>query len=151
MLSRLATRRIFGTIFSIDPKSLGSTRYSQVWTWEERSMNSECGSDQRTSGIESYVWFRRLWRSVSQRHLPRETESMCKRSSHSKHCWFQTQRQQWTRNEREYKKGRHNNRESPLCCIDRHPPIQKYMYIPVNVKSNLKWGNNIVLDESVHM
>ena len=32
-------------------------------------MNSECGSDHRTSGIESYVWFRRLWRSVSQRHF----------------------------------------------------------------------------------
>ena len=48
-------------------------------------------------------------------------------------------------------KGTHNNRESPLCCIDRHSPIQKYMYIPVNVKSNLKWGNNVVLDESVHV
>ena len=30
-------------------------------TWEERSMNSERRSDQRTSGIESYVWFRRHW------------------------------------------------------------------------------------------
>ena len=29
----------------------GSTRYSQVRTWEERSMNSECGSVQRSSGI----------------------------------------------------------------------------------------------------
>ena len=37
-------------------------------------MKSECGSDQRTSGVESYVWFKRLWRSVSQRRMPRETE-----------------------------------------------------------------------------
>ena len=59
---------------SSNPQNPGSTRYSQVWTWEEVSMNSECGSDQRTSGIESYVWFRRLWRSVSQRRMPRETE-----------------------------------------------------------------------------
>ena len=29
---------------------------------------------------ESYEWFRQFWRSVSQRRLPRETESMCKRS-----------------------------------------------------------------------
>ena len=41
-------------------------------------MNSECGSDQRTSGIESYVRFRRIWRSVSQRRMPRETRSMNK-------------------------------------------------------------------------
>ena len=46
---------------------------------EERSKNSEYRSDQRTSGIESYVWFRRFWRSVSQ---------------------FQMQRRQWKRNER---------------------------------------------------
>ena len=39
-----------------------------------RSVNSHCGSDQRTSGIESCVWFRRFWRSVSQRRMPRETE-----------------------------------------------------------------------------
>ena len=71
---------------------------------------------------------------------------------HSKQCWFQTQRQQWTRNERTSKRGtQNNNKESPLCCTDGHPPIQKYMYILVNVrKSNLKWGNNFVLDEFVH-
>ena len=59
---------------SSKPQNLVSTRYSQVRTWEERSMNSECGSDQRTSGIESCVWFSRLWRSVSQRRMPQETE-----------------------------------------------------------------------------
>ena len=74
-LSLLAAQRTCETQNSSrTPKNPGSTRYSQMWTWEERSMNSECGSDQRTSGIESYVWFRRLWRFVSERRMPRETE-----------------------------------------------------------------------------
>ena len=34
---------------SSNPKNPGSTRYSQVRTWEERIMNSGCCSDQRTS------------------------------------------------------------------------------------------------------
>ena len=37
-------------ISSSYPGSQGSARYSQVWTWEERSTNSECCSDQWTSG-----------------------------------------------------------------------------------------------------
>ena len=41
---------------SSKPQNPGSTRYSQVY--------SECGSDQRTSEIERYVWFRRLWKSI---------------------------------------------------------------------------------------
>ena len=59
---------------SSKPQNPGSTKYSQVRTWEERSMNSKCCSDRRTSGIDSYVWFGRLRRSVSQRRRPRETE-----------------------------------------------------------------------------
>ena len=78
----------------------GSTRCSQVWNWEERCMKSECGSDQRTSGIESYVWFRRLWRSVSQRRMPRETEKHKQKIFHPKQCWIQMKRRQWKRNER---------------------------------------------------
>ena len=64
-LWRCGTAYLWDKIPSSNPKSPGTARYSQVWTWEERSTNSECCSDQRTSGIESYVWFRRHWRSVS--------------------------------------------------------------------------------------
>ena len=49
---------------------------------------------------ESGEWFRRFWRSVSQRCLLQEAESMSKKIFHPKQCWFQTQEQQWTRNER---------------------------------------------------
>ena len=63
---------------SSNPKTPGSTTYSQVWTWEERSMNSECGSDQRTSRIESYEWFRRVWRSVSETHASGNRETQTK-------------------------------------------------------------------------
>ena len=50
MLSRLAALRICETKNSSSkPENPGSTRDSQVRTWEERSMTSECGSDQRTS------------------------------------------------------------------------------------------------------
>ena len=82
MLSRLAAQR------------------SQVRTWEERSMNSECGSDQRTSRIERFVCCRRLWRSVSQRRMPRETEKHKQKIFHPKQCWFQMKRRKWKRNER---------------------------------------------------
>ena len=81
-------------------QNLVSTRYSQVWTWEERSMNSECGSDQRTSGIETYVWFRRLSRQISWRRMPRETEKHKQKIFHPQQCWFQMKRRQWKRNER---------------------------------------------------
>ena len=37
------------------PKSPGSTRYSQVWTLEERSTNSRCCSVQHASGNREYV------------------------------------------------------------------------------------------------
>ena len=87
-------------ILQVTLKIPGSTRYSQVWTREERSTNSECGSAQRTSRIESYVWFRRLWRSISQRRMPRETEKYEWKIFHPEQCWLQMQRRQWKRNER---------------------------------------------------
>ena len=50
-----------------------------------------------------------------------------------------------------HKEGTQNKKESPPCSIDGHPPIQKYEYIPGNVrKNNLKCGNILVLREFVH-
>ena len=100
VVSSRGTAYLWDKILQVTLKSPGSAKYSQVWTWEERSMNSECCSVQRTSGIESYVWFRRLWRSVSQRRMPRETEKHKQQIFHSKQCWFQMKRRQWKRNER---------------------------------------------------
>ena len=106
-------------------------------------MNLQSGSDQRTSGIESYVRFRRLWRSISQRRMPRETEKHKQKIFHTKHCWFQMQRRQWRRNERRswrrhFKKSKGKSTLLALTDI-RH--IQQCKYIPVNVrKSNLKCG-----------
>ena len=74
---------------------------------------------------------RQFWRSVSQRRLQRETEKYEQKIFHPKQCWFLIQRQQWIRNGRRSYSGIQNNKkESPLCCIDGHPLIQKYMYTP---------------------
>ena len=130
-------------ILHLSTQNPESTRYSQEWTWEDRSMNLQSGSDQRTSGIESYVRFRRLWRSISQRRMPRETEKHKQKIFHTKHCWFQMQRRQWRRNERRswrrhFKKSKGKSTLLALTDI-RH--IQQCKYIPVNVrKSNLKCG-----------
>ena len=64
--------------------------------------------------VESCVWFRRLWRSVSQRRMPRETEKY--EIFQPMQCWFQMQRRQWKRNERRSQR-RHTKtkgKESPL-------------------------------------
>ena len=109
-----------------------STRYSQVWTWEERGMNSECGSDQRTWWLESYVCFRRLWRFVFQRRMPRETEKHKQKIFHPKQRWFQMKRRQWKRTERRSQRRRTKTKgkECPLCCIDGHPPPPKVRVHP---------------------
>ena len=65
----------------------------EVWT-----PNAVLFSELR--GIESYVWFRRLWRSVSPRRMPRETGKYKQKIFQPKQCWFQMQRWQWKRNER---------------------------------------------------
>ena len=95
-------------------------------------MNSECGSDQRTSGIESYMWSRRLWRSVSQRRMPRETEKHKQKIFLPEQCWDQMQRRQWKRNERRSwrRHSKSKGKESPLCCIDGHPPHSKVRVHP---------------------
>ena len=46
------------------------------------------------------VWFRRFWRSVSQRRMPRESEKHKQKIFHSKQCWFQMRKRQWKTNER---------------------------------------------------
>ena len=54
-----------------------STRDSQVWTWDERSAKSGWYSVQHASETESMV---QKILEVSQRRLPRETESTCDKS-----------------------------------------------------------------------
>ena len=54
MLSRLAAQRICGTKFSSEPQSPRSSRYSQVWTWKERSTNSGGCSVQDASRNREY-------------------------------------------------------------------------------------------------
>ena len=85
VVSSRGTAYLWDKNSSSNRQSPGSTRF-QVWTWDERNTNSECGSDQRTSGIENYVWFRRLWISVSQRRMPRETEKHKQKIFHPKQC-----------------------------------------------------------------
>ena len=118
VVSSRGTAYLWDEILQVTPKNPGSTRYSQVWTWEERSMNSECGSGQRTLGIENYVWFRKLWRPVSQRRMPRETEKHKQKIFHTKQCWFQMQRRQWKWNER-----------SPLIRHTRNKKVRKVHFV----------------------
>ena len=87
-----------GHIFSSNLENSGSTRETQVWTWEARFkirmvFRSACSGKPR-------VWFRRFWRSLTTR-LPRETESGCKKTFRTwktesdamkasrKHWWIQ--------------------------------------------------------------
>ena len=48
VVSSRSTSCLWDKNSSSNPKNPGSTRYSQVWTWEENSLNSGCGSAQRT-------------------------------------------------------------------------------------------------------
>ena len=108
-------------------------------------MNSEYGSDQRTSGIESYVWFRRLWRSVSERRMPRETKKHRQKIFQPKQCWFQMQGWQWKGMKGGHKEGTQKQnkvRKVHFAALMDIGHFQKYEYIPENVrKSNLKYGN----------
>ena len=85
---------------SSNPKSPGSTRYSQVWTWEERSTNSGCCSVRRASRN------RELHSSEDSGGLSLRDVSLGKPRACAKisftpsKSWFQMQKQQWTRNER---------------------------------------------------
>ena len=45
---------LVGQNSSSNPQVPGTTRYSQVWTWEERSTNFGCCSAQRVSGVYTY-------------------------------------------------------------------------------------------------
>ena len=58
---------------SSKPKNPDGTRYSEVSIREKRSTNSECYSVE-LRGIESYVWFKKFWRSVSQKRMSQEIE-----------------------------------------------------------------------------
>ena len=56
-------------------KNAVSTKYSEVWTWKNRSAHFGCCSAQRVSGVQTKMdfgtpsdkWFRRFCLSVSQR------------------------------------------------------------------------------------
>ena len=120
-------------------------------------MNSDCCSVQRTSVIESYVWFRKLWRSALS-----ETHASGNRAVWTTDLSSQailipdekaTMEKEWKEaTEKAFIKTK--NKESPLCCIDGYPSNSKvlrqnnlkcghkYEHIPVNVrKSNFKCGN----------
>ena len=87
--------------------------------------------------IENYVWFRRFWRSLSQRRKPRETERMCKRSVNSR-CKGSSGQGMKGGHKKAHKTTKRKVHFAALMDI-RH--IQKYEYIPGNVsKNNLKCG-----------
>ena len=86
VVSSLGTAYLCDKIIRVTPKSPGSTSKcgpgkKEVWT-----PNVVLFSELR--GIESYVCFRRLWRCVSQRRMPRETEKHKHPIFHSKQYWF---------------------------------------------------------------
>ena len=105
-------------------------------------------------GTENYVWFRRFWRSVSQRRKPLETESMCKRS-----CTPSNVDSKCKGSSGQGIKGGHkrdtqnNNKKSPLCCIDGHPPQPNVRVHPgeCSKEQSLKCGNNFVLHDFVQI
>ena len=82
---------------SVTPKTWGGRDTLKCELGQKESTNSGCRSVLRVSGVptnkgnvrtrtESQVCLKRVWRSVSQRCLPRETESMCKNIFHPKQC-----------------------------------------------------------------
>ena len=143
VVSSRGTAYLWDKNSSSNPQILGSTRYSQVVTWEERSMNSECGSDQRTSGIESYVCFRRLWISVfSETHISGTREVQAKDLS-SQAMLIPDEKATVEKEWKEVRKKAHKKQKvRKVHCVAlmdiRY--ILKYKYIPENVrKSNLDW------------
>ena len=145
MLSRLVAQRNCETkIIQVNLKIQGveeilkwELENKEVWT-----LNVVLISELR--GIESYVWFRRLWRSVSQRRMPRETETHKQNIFHTKQCWSDakaTMEKEWKEVVKKAHKKRKVRKVHFVALMDtRH--IQKYEYILENVReSNLKCGN----------
>ena len=84
-----------------NPKNLGSTRYSQVWTVEERSINFGYCSAQRISGTNRVSRMVRTILAIClSETFASENREYVQKIFHPKQCWFQTQRQQWTKNVR---------------------------------------------------
>ena len=100
-LSRLAAQRICETKIlqvTIEVRRVQNTLKCEPGKNEVRTPTVVLCSELR--GIESYVWFRRLQRSVSERRMPRETEKHRQKICQPKQCWFQMQKRQWKWNER---------------------------------------------------
>ena len=93
--------------------------------------------------IENYVWFRRFWRSLSQRRKPRQTERECAKdlslpSNVNSRCKGSSGQGMKGGHKRAHKTTIRKVHFAALMDI-RH--IQKYEYIPENVsKNNLKCG-----------
>ena len=133
---------------SSEPRNPRSTKYSQVTIWEERRINSECCSYHRPMGIESHTWFRLFWRSVSCLGKPR---SMNKRFfiTNNVDFWWKDDNGKGMKGGPEGRHIRIKIRKVHFVALLDIRHIQKYEYIPVNVrKSNLECGNyeNLIWD-----
>ena len=99
-VSSRGTAYLWDKILQVTPKYQGvwDTLKCELGKKEMWTPNVVLFSELR--GIESYEWFRRLWRYVSQRRMPGETEKHEQKIFHPKQCWFQMKKRRWKRNER---------------------------------------------------
>ena len=75
---------------------------------------------------EGHEWFRQFWKYVYHRRLPLEIESMRKGSFTPSNVDSRRKGSSEI-----FSRGTQNNhKESPVCCIDGHPLIQKYKHSP---------------------
>ena len=120
---------------SSDPWKSGSMRHFQVWIWEERSMiwwfpNVVLISELRESRV--------TYGSEDSGELSLRDACLGKPKSKNKRSFIPSnvisrwKRRQWKRNDRRWKRRhtRTKGKESPLCCIDGHPPHPRVQVHP---------------------
>ena len=88
VVSSRGTAYLWDKILQLNPKIRGvrDTLKCELGKKEVCSPNVVLISELRESRV---TWFRRLWRFVFQRHMPRETEKHKQKIFHPKQRWFQ--------------------------------------------------------------
>ena len=89
-------------------------------------------------GAEIHKWFRRFWRSVSQRRLPRFPESMCKRSFTPSNVDSRCKGSSGQGMKGSYKEAHKTKKESPLCYIDGHELVHKRRFLSLRSLARTK-------------
>ena len=134
-ISRLAAQRILLQFRE-------STRFSQVWTWEEKSMNSECGSVHRNFEESRVTYGSEDSGGLWETHASGNREVWIKKSLSQAMLIPEAKSGNGNRMKGSHKKAHKKQvKKVHFAALEDIRHIHKYEYIPENVrKSNLKCG-----------